>query len=218
MTSGDRFDHPSPIDYASILGKLFPACKSSCVDLTMVQSTDTKTQTDFAVPSTNVNDVTELKRKVTPTGDDLDDDEPRIEAQVVGSIAPPAKDVEAGPADAASLETTYPEGGYGYVVVFACILVGACTAGSVSALGIYQAEYAERFPDRSSFEVNLIGGFMGFVGTARNILAWQSSDRHPSVPRHRNRHLWQNRGSIASCLLFFLDPSISLTSRCSQRA
>jgi hypothetical protein len=61
----------------------------------------------------------------------------------------------------------YPEGGYGYVVIFACILIGACTAGSVSALGVYQAEYAERFPDKSSFEINLVGGFMGFVSVVR---------------------------------------------------
>lgn len=60
-------------------------------------------------------------------------------------------------------ESTYPEGGYGYVVLLGCVLIGACTAGSVSALGVYQAEYAERFPDKSSFQINLIGGFMGFV-------------------------------------------------------
>jgi hypothetical protein len=105
-----------------------------------------------------------LERKSIRSGHHLDEDQPQIEAHIVSS---PSKDndVESGfkTSGTAAFETTYLEGGYGYVVVFACILVGACTAGSVSALGIYQAEYAERFPNKSSFEVNLIGGFMGFV-------------------------------------------------------
>jgi hypothetical protein len=48
-------------------------------------------------------------------------------------------------------------------MLFACILLSAVTMGSVSSLGIYQTEYAERFSEKSSFEVNLIGGLMGFV-------------------------------------------------------
>jgi hypothetical protein len=107
---------------------------------------------------------TALERKSILSDHHLDEDRPQIEAHIVSS---PSKDndVESGfkTPETAAFETTYPEGGYGYVVVFACILVGACTAGSVSALGIYQAEYAERFSEKSSFEVNLIGGFMGFV-------------------------------------------------------
>lgn len=75
------------------------------------------------------------------------------------------KDGEAGPTKEGDVlyDSDYPEGGYGYVVLFACILLSAVTMGSVSSLGIYQAEYAERFPEKSSFEVNLIGGLMGFV-------------------------------------------------------
>lgn len=107
---------------------------------------------------------TTLERKSIRSDHYLDKDQPQIKAHIVSS---PSKDnnVESGfntPA-AAAFKTTYPEGSYSYIVVFACILAGACTAGSVSAMGIYQAEYAERFPKRSSFEVNLIGGFMGFV-------------------------------------------------------
>ena len=108
-----------------------------------------------------------LKHKTTLTEDDVDD-EPRMEARVLGLAATPE---ETGVDHESVLETTYPEGGYGYVVVFACIMIGACTAGSVSALGIYQAEYAERFPNKSSFEVNLIGGFMGFVRASHLPLA-----------------------------------------------
>lgn len=83
----------------------------------------------------------------------------------------PTAEVES--AEAPLYDDTYPEGGYGYVVLFACVLIGACTGGSVSALGVYQAEYAERFPEKSSFEINLIGGFMGFVSHDRESFeAW----------------------------------------------
>jgi hypothetical protein len=80
------------------------------------------------------------------------------------SNAPPVDSIaELEAAEAPLYDDTYPDGGYGYVVLFACVSIGACTAGSVSALGVYQAEYAERFPEKSSFQINLIGGFMGFV-------------------------------------------------------
>jgi hypothetical protein len=133
--------------------------------LKMINAEDSKQQKGSAasVLSRKMEHDTALERKSIRSDHHLDEDEPQIEAHIVSS---PSKDnhVESGLKTAeTAFETTYPEGGYGYVVVFACILVGACTAGSVSALGIYQAEYAERFPEKSSFEVNLIGGFMGFV-------------------------------------------------------
>jgi hypothetical protein len=134
--------------------------------LEMINAEDSKQQKGSAasVMSRKTEHDTALERKSILSDQHLDEDGPQIEAHIVSS---PLKDndVESGfkTPETAAFETTYPEGGYGYVVVFACILVGACTAGSVSALGIYQAEYAERFSEKSSFEVNLIGGFMGFV-------------------------------------------------------
>jgi hypothetical protein len=134
--------------------------------LEMINVEDTKQQKGSADSdlSRKMEHDTALERKSIRSDHHLDEDKPQIEAHIVSS---PSKDndVESGfkTPGTAAFETTYPEGGYGYVVVFACILVGACTAGSVSALGIYQAENGERFSEKSSFEVNLIGGFMGFV-------------------------------------------------------
>lgn len=136
------------------------------ITLGMINAEDSKQQKGSAasVMSRKTEHDTALERKSILSDHHLDEDGPQIEAHIVSS---PSKenDVESGnkTTETAAFETIYPEGGYGYVVVFACILVGACTAGSVSALGIYQAEYAERFSEKSSFEVNLIGGFMGFV-------------------------------------------------------
>ena len=87
-------------------------------------------------------------------------------------------------------DETYPEGGYGYVVLFACVLIGACTAGSVSALGVYQAEYAERFPEKSSFQINLIGGFMGFVSRSLQGPVMLLTSRARSVHGNRSSSLW----------------------------
>jgi hypothetical protein len=133
----------------------------------MIDAEDSKQQKGSAasVLCRKMEHDTALERKSIRSDHHLDEDEPQIEAHIVSSSSKDDNHVESGfkTAETAAFETTYPEGGYGYVVVFACILVGACTAGSVSALGIYQAEYAERFPEKSSFEVNLIGGFMGFV-------------------------------------------------------
>ena len=137
----------------------------------------------------------DLASRKPETPEDEDEDA-TITAQVDHSdktVVAPTVDSsgELEAAGAPLYDDTYPEGGYGYGVLFACVLIGACTAGSVSALGVYQAEYAERFPKKSSFQINLIGGFMGFVSRSlQGPFIFLLINRARLVHGNRSSNLW----------------------------
>jgi len=57
----------------------------------------------------------------------------------------------------------FPEGGFGWLVVFAMWLIMACGFGMVNSFGIYQTYYQiEAYPNESAFKISVIGALQPF--------------------------------------------------------
>lgn len=57
----------------------------------------------------------------------------------------------------------FPEGGYGYFVVFAEWLIMACSFGMINSFGVYQTYYTEQaYTNESVFRISLIGSLQVF--------------------------------------------------------
>ncbi|CAB0035216.1 unnamed protein product [Trichogramma brassicae] len=61
------------------------------------------------------------------------------------SLAPENREVEAAVADTSTTSSVAPDGGWGWVVVFACFMVHLLTDGVVYSYGFFQKEYVKQF-------------------------------------------------------------------------